>query len=278
MKIIIISLFFGFLSIAAQAEDLAQMKNLKTPTPELIAKGKEIYSVQCLVCHGVVGRGDGAAAAAMKPPPRNFTSGEWKYGGGPLAVFNTITKGSKGTSMVGFGHLGVEDRWGLAHFVRSLSPNPPQDKPEDWALLEENGGAEEKREEAEKSRGKTSIAFAVKQLSLTLPSPADALIVAEGMEATTLGGRLYQTKCMQCHGVRGGGGIPVKLISTNPAVYFKTRSFQSSAGEWKQGRPQFVDIVSKGNPGQGKPGIAHLTDNEWDALYQYTKELSQSTE
>ncbi|MBI3989236.1 MAG: cytochrome c [candidate division NC10 bacterium] len=35
-------------------------------------KGKEIYTKFCASCHGPSGRGDGPAAAALNPKPRNF--------------------------------------------------------------------------------------------------------------------------------------------------------------------------------------------------------------
>ena len=38
------------------------------------AEGKKTYDVLCTACHGVTGRGDGPAAAALDPPARNFAS------------------------------------------------------------------------------------------------------------------------------------------------------------------------------------------------------------
>jgi mono/diheme cytochrome c family protein len=36
------------------------------------ARGKAVYERYCQNCHGVTGRGDGAAAASLKVPPANF--------------------------------------------------------------------------------------------------------------------------------------------------------------------------------------------------------------
>jgi len=50
---------------------------LKKPwisTPELVAHGKELFAQQCVSCHGVEGKGDGPAASALEPHPRNFVS------------------------------------------------------------------------------------------------------------------------------------------------------------------------------------------------------------
>jgi hypothetical protein len=43
------------------------------PTPEIIAKGKNIFTTVCSSCHGTDGKGDGPAATSLNPKPRNFT-------------------------------------------------------------------------------------------------------------------------------------------------------------------------------------------------------------
>ncbi len=117
--------------IAAPAgQQTTEVKQYLLPTPELVAKGKNIYAVQCVACHGATGHGDGAAAAALTPKPRDFTSGYWKQGGAPSQVFVTISKGIAGSAMSAFETLSVADRMALAHFVRSLAPNPPADTPQ----------------------------------------------------------------------------------------------------------------------------------------------------
>jgi mono/diheme cytochrome c family protein len=39
------------------------------------AKGREIYGMYCMSCHGADGAGKGPAAAALNPKPRDFTTG-----------------------------------------------------------------------------------------------------------------------------------------------------------------------------------------------------------
>ena len=58
----------------------------------LIAKGKEIYNGKgaCMACHGVEGKGDGAAAVALNPKPRSFVGGEFLY--------DTDADGTKGSA------------------------------------------------------------------------------------------------------------------------------------------------------------------------------------
>lgn len=42
-------------------------------TPAMIEQGRAIYKANCAACHGDGGKGDGPAAGALKPPPRDHT-------------------------------------------------------------------------------------------------------------------------------------------------------------------------------------------------------------
>lgn len=42
-----------------------------------VAEGKKIYDMNCASCHGATGKGDGAAAAALKPKPRDLSDAKY---------------------------------------------------------------------------------------------------------------------------------------------------------------------------------------------------------
>lgn len=42
-------------------------------TPAVLERGQALYKKNCAACHGDSGRGDGPAAGALKPPPRDHT-------------------------------------------------------------------------------------------------------------------------------------------------------------------------------------------------------------
>lgn len=45
------------------------------------AAGKATFEANCASCHGMTGKGDGPVGAALQPPPRDFSKGEFKFDG-----------------------------------------------------------------------------------------------------------------------------------------------------------------------------------------------------
>jgi mono/diheme cytochrome c family protein len=90
-----------------------------------IAKGEEIFLQNCASCHGEKGGGDGAAAAALNPKPRNFKAPatEWKNGNTVAAITKTLNEGIKGSPMVAYKHLGNDNIATVAKYVEYLGKN-----------------------------------------------------------------------------------------------------------------------------------------------------------
>jgi mono/diheme cytochrome c family protein len=89
-------------------------------TPELLEKGRASFERNCSACHGDRGAGDGIAAAALSPRPRNFATERFKNGSKPAQIFETLKKGVPGSAMVPFTNLPEEERWALAYWVAEL--------------------------------------------------------------------------------------------------------------------------------------------------------------
>lgn len=118
-------------SFLIQAQSSTHFKKPWVSSPELLAHGKKIFSEQCAICHGAEGRGDGPAAAALNPKPRNFhEDAGWKNGRSPARIFGTLLTGLG--SMPSFKETlpSSDDRWAVAQYVLSLNPSKPAEDTE----------------------------------------------------------------------------------------------------------------------------------------------------
>jgi mono/diheme cytochrome c family protein len=109
----------------APAPETAAVESTSGAMDADLQSGKEAYEMSCATCHGEKGAGDGAAAAALNPKPRNFKApaAEWKNGSTIAGVSKTLKEGIKGTSMVSYSHLGDETIGQIAKYVNHLHEN-----------------------------------------------------------------------------------------------------------------------------------------------------------
>jgi high-affinity iron transporter len=85
-----------------------------------VAAAAALYNAHCASCHGADGHGDGPQAASLDPVPRNFHDTAAMNVRSPFGLYNTITLGVGGTSMLPFSGLGEDERWTLALYVAGL--------------------------------------------------------------------------------------------------------------------------------------------------------------
>ena len=113
----------------------AQKENPVSADRFSLAAGKKLYALACAACHGDKGKGDGAAAAALTPKPKDFSDLKMQAQSDG-ALFWKISEGK--TPMPPFGAaLTDEQRWTLVNYLRTLAPKPaaasvnikPADKP-----------------------------------------------------------------------------------------------------------------------------------------------------
>jgi mono/diheme cytochrome c family protein len=248
----------------------ADVALLLKATPELVGKGKSLFAVNCASCHGAQGFGDGAASVALNPKPRNFHEGYWKYGGGVARIVQTISTGSPGTAMAAFTNIPLEDRFALAHFVRSLSPKPGEDTPADLAWLGPiGGGGGGTPGTTPGGPAKPSPTIPIDQALLLLAEPPIPAVETGASPAPPEGpgGSLYAERCASCHGTAGQGGVRVRMLGSSPYVYVTTKPV--SAGD--AGR--FEKLVLEGIPGYVMPGNGDLSREDIRALFEFTTSL-----
>lgn len=97
-------------------------------TPELLAKGQEIYTdAGCATCHGAQGNGDGQSAKDLKDAdgrpikPRDLTQGIYRGGGDPKDIYYRLATGLDGTPMPAYKEsIDPPELWALTQYVLSL--------------------------------------------------------------------------------------------------------------------------------------------------------------
>ncbi|MFO7695520.1 MAG: c-type cytochrome [Vicinamibacterales bacterium] len=98
---------------------------------------KQLYDRSCASCHGTDGRGQGAAADALNPKPRDFTTGIYKFrttASGSLPadddLYRAVADGLPGTSMLGWKDLLSEAQMrALVVYVKQFSPRFASERP-----------------------------------------------------------------------------------------------------------------------------------------------------
>jgi mono/diheme cytochrome c family protein len=90
--------------------------------PEILARGRQLFTQNCVSCHGTLGDGQSVAGAALSPAPTNF---KWQQPDLDHAL-QALRDGIPGTAMPGWkDQISETNRVALAHYVRSLYA-PPQ--------------------------------------------------------------------------------------------------------------------------------------------------------
>lgn len=120
-----------------------------TVAPETLNRGAGVYTKYCVGCHGEDGDGRGGAAGGMRPAPRDFRTGQFKFKSvqrkGDLPtdddLLRTVRDGLPGTHMNPFEGLSGEDTRAVVQFVKTFSPRwraegpgePVAVAPDPWA-------------------------------------------------------------------------------------------------------------------------------------------------
>jgi mono/diheme cytochrome c family protein len=89
-----------------------------------VARGAQLFAINCAMCHGTQGQGDGQLSALLANKPFNLTL--------PLtqtksdsALFLTISNGVTGRMPAMNENLTVRDRWDVINFIRTLAALVP---------------------------------------------------------------------------------------------------------------------------------------------------------
>jgi mono/diheme cytochrome c family protein len=87
------------------------------------AKGKETFQNTCASCHGPEGKGDGVAAAALDPKPRNLTDAAFMSTQSDDRIYKVINEGGASVGLSPMmaawgGVLSEQDIWNVIAYIR----------------------------------------------------------------------------------------------------------------------------------------------------------------
>jgi mono/diheme cytochrome c family protein len=84
-----------------------------------VERGSQLFQINCLICHGPAGLGNGKVASFFEHKPANLSSpAVQNLSDG--AIFLVISTGVAGRMPALNENLSVRDRWDLVNFVRTL--------------------------------------------------------------------------------------------------------------------------------------------------------------
>ena len=112
-----------------EAKEKLGAKEKKEKGDPKLGKQKYVENMRCSACHGESGIGDGPAAVALNPKPRNYTDCAVMSKKSDAELFKVIKEGGPAVGlsplMAPFGsQLNDKEVWDVVAFIRSI-PNPP---------------------------------------------------------------------------------------------------------------------------------------------------------
>jgi mono/diheme cytochrome c family protein len=103
--------------------DIAALGPPANPVPPdvaSVARGAELFNINCTACHGKDGKGDGPVAPFLQNKKPVDLTGVLASSLSDGAIFLTITNGTPGGMPALNENLTVRERWDVVNFVRTL--------------------------------------------------------------------------------------------------------------------------------------------------------------
>lgn len=248
-----------------------------------LLKGREVYITYCQQCHGVTGDGKGPAAEILRPRPRDYRQGDFKFTSTPFGnkprredLEQTLRQGISGTAMPSFALLSDDDLNAVIDYVLVLTHRGELEialEQEAEFVLEEEGDDEEETKELQNEYIADLIDNVLKKWEnaegatvypLTPQPRFTADNVQRGYEA------FLKVGCIKCHGVDGRGATEGEIRKDGWG--FVTKAADITSG-MLHGGDDPIDIyrrIHSGINGTPMPSFASSLSANPDTLWDLT--------
>lgn len=102
----------------------------------VLTDGAQAYVQYCRACHGDQGKGDGPAARGLRPPPRDFTLGVFKFASVPAGTLpvdadlhRIVRGGLHGTAMLAWDGVPEAKLQEIVQYIKTFSPRWKDEAP-----------------------------------------------------------------------------------------------------------------------------------------------------
>jgi hypothetical protein len=144
--------------VAQEFKEPLKLAGGQTVSVAQLQSGRDGYMQYCRPCHGEHGDGKGPAALGLRPPPRDFTSGLFKFAavpGGSLPhdedLLRIVKNGLHGTAMLAWD---VPDRrlQDIIQYLKTFSPRWKEEEPGEVIAASPDPWAQRPAQGAERGR------------------------------------------------------------------------------------------------------------------------------
>ena len=101
-------------------DESKKVKNPVTADEKSLASGKELYKMNCAICHGEKGDGKGPKAVELEEKPSDFTEKHMMNMMTDGEIFYKITKGKK-PMPVWEDKMTENERWDLVNYIKTFA-------------------------------------------------------------------------------------------------------------------------------------------------------------